>query len=122
MVLVEPIVHHESVLRNLEGQRVQEKVTIMITTPDMVLSFTGESNSIARQRELVRRLLQAATPKTTVLFDVDFLDSFGGRKGKGRIEGVVATLIWLEDDTVLFVFSTGERLLIPANYVTELGS
>jgi hypothetical protein len=94
----------------------------MITTPDMVLSFTGESNTVARQRDSVRRLLNESKPKVTTSFDVDFLNSFGDRKGKGRIEGVVATLIWLEDDTVLFVFSTGERLLIPANYVTELGS
>jgi len=83
----------------------------------MVLSFTGESNDIARQRESVRSIIKKAAPEVPVLFDVEFLNGIGSSVGKGRIEGVVSTLIWLDDDSVLFVFLTGERMKVHSSYI-----
>lgn len=77
--------------------------------PDAYLLFVEDSDDSVKKHHFIEHVLAAPLgSKIPFMFDVQWVDSAGEPTKTGRISGTIETLIELQGEEPMVVFSTGE--------------
>lgn len=79
--------------------------------PDAYLLFAEDPDNAAKKRKFVQHMeIAPIGAKVPFTLDVQWVDSSGNATKKGSISGTIETLIEVEGEETIAVFSTGERI------------
>lgn len=99
-------------LRTVTCNRIGEPIYINMTIrPDAYLTPVEYAENNHKKQQFIEHVERAPLgSKIPMSLDVQWVDSSGNPTKRGTISGTIETIIELEDEDSIVVFSTGERI------------